>query len=273
MMNKNFKYGLSVLAAVLFIAGCSELKEEKIPTQTEVSIHGVGFTDPSSANFHGKYIQSKNYDLTLCQSCHGTDYSGGKTNQSCNTCHNKQSGPENCTTCHGSVNAAPPEDLSDNNSPLMRGVGMHQKHVMGGLLGAPVACKECHTTPVKVSDAGHIDNSPNAEVKFDSTFGFSGSSGIYNASNVSCTNTYCHGNFNGGNLNRTMTWTNTDTSATACGTCHGDVTKATLKEKAFPKTGHTSADVTSDCSTCHRAVVDANLNIINSARHINGGID
>lgn len=271
-MMKKAAYGIVALMASLLMIGCSELKEEKVPTQTAVSVHGVGFTNPASTNFHGTFIQKTNYDISTCRQCHGFDFAGGTANTSCNTCHNKQGGPEHCTTCHGSVNAAPPKDLSDNVDPIVRGVGAHQKH-LGGSFGAAVACTECHTVPTKVYDAGHLDSSPHAEVKFDTTSNKFRSNALYSAATVSCTNTYCHGNFNGGNLNTTMSWTDTTAAATACGTCHGDVTKATLKEKAFPKTGHTAATVSSDCSTCHRAVVDANMSIINPARHINGGID
>jgi predicted CxxxxCH...CXXCH cytochrome family protein len=255
---------------LLLLAGCSETKETTPVTQTAVSVHGKGFTDPASANFHAKYIQSKNFDLTLCQSCHGATFTGGTTGQSCNTCHSKPGGPENCTTCHGSVNAAPPKDLKDNVSPKVRGVGAHQKHVLGGSLGAPVACNECHTVPATLYAAGHLDATANAEVRFDSVSSNYRSNAVYTASNVSCTNTYCHGNMPGGNVNTTITWTDTSATAVACGTCHGDVTKTTLKEKAFPKSGHTFAAVTTDCSTCHGDVVNASLAIINPSRHING---
>jgi hypothetical protein len=78
-------------------------------------------------------------------------FTGGTTGQSCNTCHNKPNGPENCTTCHGSVNAAPPKDLSDNISPASRGVGAHQKHLLGGIIGKAVACTECHTVPATLT--------------------------------------------------------------------------------------------------------------------------
>jgi predicted CxxxxCH...CXXCH cytochrome family protein len=267
-----FVSGLLFLA----LAGCSELKNSKTPVEPAMTVHGIGFADTtqkSSANFHTKYIQTKNYDLKLCQSCHGTDYAGGTTGQSCNSCHNKPNGPENCTSCHGSINAAPPKDLSGNTARTVRAVGAHQKHLIGGTLGAAVACNTCHKVPQKFGDAGHIDATPHAEIYTDTTSAFYRSNAVYNASNVTCTNTYCHGNFNGGNLNAVMTWTDTSSTSVQCGTCHGDVTKATLKEKAFPKTGHTAAAVTADCATCHVAVVNSSMTIINPSRHANGRID
>jgi predicted CxxxxCH...CXXCH cytochrome family protein len=274
MMNKYLTYGFSLICASIVLIGCSELKEEKVPTQSVISVHGEGFTNPASENFHAVYIRSNNYDIQTCKTCHGPTYSGGTSGQSCNTCHSKPGGPENCTVCHGSVNAAPPKDLSDNSSPSSRSVGAHQKHLLGGIIGAPVACKECHAVPSQLLSAGHLDASLHAEVNFDSTTKFFRSNAQYisGSTNGTCSNTYCHGNFNGGNQNVTMTWSDTSASATACGTCHGDVTKSTLAEKAFPKSGHPEIG-TAACVQCHAAVINANMAIINPSRHINGGID
>ncbi len=262
---------VSTFAIILSgLFGCSERKDETPLVQSKVPIHGKGFTDPASANFHAKFIQTKNFDLQLCQSCHGADYSGGTTGQSCNTCHNKPAGPENCTTCHGSVNAAPPKDLADNVSPTIRGVGAHQKHLLGGIIGAAVSCNECHKVPITLLSPWHIDTSNRAEVRFDTTSVFFTANRLYDTTDVSCANTYCHGNFNGGN-NLTVAWRNDiNNTVAACGTCHGDITKSTLKEKAFPKTGHTFATVTSDCSTCHGAVINSSLAIIDPSKHVNG---
>lgn len=263
---------LILAGALLLLIGCSERKSETPVTQSTVSVHGVGFADVVSTNFHGKYIQSKDYDIQICKSCHGGDFSGGTTGQSCNTCHNKPNGPENCTTCHGAVNAAPPKDLSDNVNVSSRGVGAHQMHLSGGNYGADVSCNECHSVPASVASPGHLDATLHAEIKFDSTSLLYRSNAAYNAANVSCANTYCHGNFSGGN-NVTVTWNNASGTAAACGTCHGDATKTTLKEKAFPVTGHTAATVSSDCGTCHGMTVNSALQIIDRSRHVNGKIN
>ncbi len=262
---------VAIILSGLF--GCSERKDDTPLVQSKVSIHGEGFKDPTSANFHAKYIQTKNYDIQLCQTCHGSDYSGGTTGQSCNTsaCHNKAAGPENCTTCHGSVNAAPPKDLTGNVSPTFRGVGAHQKHLLSGTLHAAIACNECHKVPTAVLSPGHIDATSRAEIRFDTTSAFFVSTASYNATNVSCANTYCHGNFSGGN-NLSVTWNDTSSTVAECGSCHGDVTK-TGKAKIFPKTGHTSAAVTADCSTCHAAVINSSLAIIDPSKHVNGRIN
>jgi predicted CxxxxCH...CXXCH cytochrome family protein len=267
-MKKNI-FTYSIVAGLLIFFGCSKTKNESAPTQVSVSVHGEGFADSTSSNFHANYIRAHSYNLQLCKQCHGIDYSGGTAGQSCLSCHNKSEGPENCTTCHGNVNAAPPKDLSGNTSRTARGVGAHQIHLTGSSLSSPIACTQCHVVPTQMSSPGHIDGTNGAEVRFDTTSVFYRANATY--SNGSCANTYCHGNFNNGN-SLTMSWTDTSSTAAACGTCHGDVTKTTLEEKAFPKSGHPSTD-SKHCSTCHRAVVDASMNIINPSRHINGKVD
>ncbi|MDP1678069.1 MAG: CxxxxCH/CxxCH domain-containing protein, partial [Bacteroidota bacterium] len=187
--------------------------------QCHTVMHDKSFGVISSPNFHAKYLKTNNYNLQSCQSCHGTAYDGGGVAvKSCNTCHNKPSGPENCTTCHGSTNAAPPKDLADNVLPTFRGVGAHQKHLLGGVLNLGIACNECHKVPTVFSSQGHIDATSYAEVKFDSASVFFTANASYNATNISCTNTYCHGNFNGGN-NLSVTWNDTSSTVAACGTC------------------------------------------------------
>ncbi len=271
---KNFSLTFLFTAAVLLV-GCSETKNDKPPTQTVVSVHGEGFANITSSNFHAKYIQSKKYDIQTCKQCHGGDFSGGTANVSCITCHYKPGGPENCTTCHGSVNPAPPKGLAGNTQT----VGAHQKHLLGGIIGAAVSCTECHVVPAKISDPGHLDASAGAEIRFNPTSVFYRSNANYG--NGSCANTYCHGNFTNGNLNVTMTWTDTSSAAAQCGTCHGDVTKTDPEDIARPKSiaqGGTHPDRIINgnvwkCYQCHNSVVDANLVIKNISRHINGRID
>jgi hypothetical protein len=123
--------------------------------------HQDGWTSPSNENFHGQAIQAANWSMENCTSCHGEDYRGGSSGASCFKCHTGDEGPETCNTCHGSsVNFAPPQDLSDNTSTTALGVGAHQLHMV-----MFDSCFPCHNVPTKVSDEGHIDSTPNAEVK------------------------------------------------------------------------------------------------------------
>ncbi|MFA6541406.1 MAG: CxxxxCH/CxxCH domain-containing protein [Bacteroidota bacterium] len=273
MKNTSLTYSI-IVAALLLFAGCSDLKNDKATNPTTVSVHGEGFANPKSANFHAVLIKSKNYDTQACKQCHGGDYSGGTAEKSCLTCHNKPNGPENCTTCHGSVNAAPPKDLSNNTSPSVLTVGAHQKHLLGGILGNAVACKECHTVPASVLSVGHIDGVARAEVNFDTLSVFYKSNVMYN--DGSCANTYCHGNFTNGNA-KVMTWNDTTASATECGSCHGDITKTTLADKAVPKQvsqggSHPNLNGAA-CSSCHGHVINSSMQFLDLSKHINGTID
>lgn len=282
-----------LITVAAIVAGCSELRDGLPPPVTPgVQAHEPGWATRGAANFHGKAIRKANWDMRSCQTCHGQHYNGGTVNVSCATCHNQVGGPENCATCHGSVNPAPPRDLSENTAKSARGVGAHQVHVIGSTIGSPLFCNECHNVPGETYVQGHIDATPNAEVAMNNalartvtnepgTVNYNSSlplftpNPVYDAATLKCSNTYCHGNFKNGNTTFAPVWTDATGSQMACGTCHGDVTKTTLLEKALPKTAaqggtHLTIPTGWTCANCHGEVVDASTRIINSSKHING---
>ena len=123
--------------------------------------HQAGWISPTDDNFHGHTIRADNWSMQSCKNCHGEDYRGGSSGTSCFTCHTGNEGPETCNTCHGSsANFAPPQDLSNNTATTVLGVGAHQLHMT--LFDS---CIPCHNVPKNVSDEGHIDETPYAEVK------------------------------------------------------------------------------------------------------------
>lgn len=129
--------------------------------------HRIGWTNPADNNFHGKYLQQNNFDLAACAECHGAEYAGGISKSSCLGCHVET--PEDCSTCHGrsfSPSGVPPKDVAGNVLTLNRTVGAHTTHLAGGEFSRPVECGECHLVPAGITDAGHIDDSPNAELVF-----------------------------------------------------------------------------------------------------------
>ena len=282
---------LPVLIIGFYLAGCSDL-ETDINQPPEVSIHKEGILTPSSEDFHGKLVRNNNWDMNLCKECHGINYDGGLVKVSCFTCHNDFKGPENCSTCHGSsLSPAPPRDLSGNVLTSNRGVGAHQVHLAGNSKGKTLSCAECHSVPGSVYQDGHIDTDVSqAEVLMNnylanlttnnpSTSNYSSQlplfepSPEYDSESLSCSNTYCHGTFKNGNTDNAPVWN--DPTTAACGTCHGNPTKATLSEKALPKTsaqGGTHPDVLT-CSACHVGVVDANLKFIDASKHIDGKLN
>lgn len=284
----------TVIAALVLLQACSDLKTDlPAPATNSLKVHPDGWTTPASANFHGKDIRERNWDMLSCQTCHGSQYDGGVSQASCRTCHNKPAGPENCTTCHGGTNSAPPRDLSGNTAKTARGVGTHQIHVVGGTLTVATPCTECHSVPPTVYTIGHVDTQSPAEVLFKDplantttnepgTATYSSSLPLfkpvpsYDAQTAKCSNTYCHGNFKNGNTSFAPVWNDATGTQAACGTCHGDVTKTTLAERALPKTtaqGGTHPVIgTTTCDRCHGDVVDATMKIINTSKHINGKI-
>lgn len=292
MMKKSIAIGSCVLLCGLIFSTCAELEKDLPPSAGTLKVHEEGWTDPTAINFHGKAIRNAGWDMRQCKTCHGSIYDGGTVNVSCRTCHNKAAGPENCTTCHGGTNTAPPRDLNGNTSRSERGVGAHQKHLLGGLISDGMACSDCHSVPPSVYTPGHVDSPLPAEVPingfvpntvtnetttvdWDFNLPVFTPSPTYSPVSVSCSNTYCHGYFKNGNTTFSPVWTDTTGLQAACGTCHGDVNKPTLAERALPRTaaqGGTHPNVTA-CSNCHIGIVDANLNIIDKAKHINGKLN
>jgi predicted CxxxxCH...CXXCH cytochrome family protein len=276
---KKLVINLILLIFIGLLIGCSEL-EKDITQPPEVSIHGDGVLEPSSGEFHGELVKNNNWDMSLCKSCHGINYDGGIAKVSCLTCHNLPAGPENCSTCHGSsVSPAPPRDLNGNTSNLVRGVGAHQVHLSGNSKGKTMSCAECHSVPASLYQAGHVDTDTPAEVLMSNylanlvTDGPTTPNPVYNYTNASCSNTYCHGTFKNGNLNNTPVWADPGTSA--CGTCHGDPSRSTPEERALPKTSAEGGTHPNNltCSSCHGGVVNANLQIINASKHIDGKLN
>ncbi len=283
----------AVLIALLGLWGCAELKTDlPTPANPGVQVHADGWINPEAADFHGNAIRTNNWDMRSCQMCHGVSYNGGTSGASCLACHTNNAGPENCATCHGSSNPAPPRDLDGNTARTAHAVGAHQKHLLGSSNAAVTVCSECHIVPTSVYVAGHVDTPGPAEVIFNATLAhvvtnepatedFDSSLAVvrpipqYNASTGSCANTYCHGAFKNGNPDNAPVWNDTSAAQIACGTCHGDVSKPTLAERALPKTSlnggtHFNSLV---CANCHPGVVDANLRIINASLHMNGKLN
>lgn len=291
------KYGIQILimtALILGAYGCADLKDG-IPSATApgVQAHGAGWLDKASANFHGNAIRQANWDMRSCKTCHGQQYDGGVVDVSCRKCHTGGAGPENCSTCHGSSsNPAPPRDLSRNTARTARGVGGHQPHVAGTSIAYIIPCGECHVVPSSAYQSGHIDGTPNAEVAMTSLLASSvtnepttatyspdlplfAPSPAYDANALTCASTYCHGNFKNGNPVFAPVWTDASGTQMTCGTCHGDITKPTLAERALPRTvarAGTHPNVLT-CFNCHGDVVDASLRIIDPVKHVNGKLN
>jgi len=294
-MNMRSIYRISFVGIPLLVLwGCADLKDElPTPTSPGVEVHQTGWANPASNNFHGNSIRGNNWDMRSCQTCHGSKYDGGTSGASCRDCHTNSAGPENCATCHGGDNPAPPRDLSKMTDRTARGVGAHQIHLAGGTLATGLPCSECHTVPPTVyGSPSHIDGTTGAEVHFslalantvtnepgtadyDANLPLFSPAPVYSSGNLGCASSYCHGNFKNGNPGFVPVWNDPSGAQTACGTCHGDITRSTLAERALPKIdaeGGTHPNVTT-CFACHGDVVDANTKIISKAKHMNGRLN
>ncbi len=282
MRNKSFLITIIFLIS-LFLYNCSEVKEDITQPPELEGVHPDGFGKVGSDNFHSNELRKLVWNMESCQKCHAADFSGGTANVSCLTCHTENAGPEACNTCHGSFAnenlIAPPTDLDNNTSTTSKGVGAHSSHVYTNSLSMIISCNECHPTNETGSTdyvKTHINGLP-AEMNF----GEIASSGLsvpqYNNMDLTCSNTYCHGNFQfskddsenqWGYTDSLITgenfspeWTKVDSTQAACGTCH-----------LLPPRGHLNADsdpTASTCINCHSSAFNED-GTINKLTHING---
>ena len=265
--------------------------------------HSVAF----GTTRHTGYVDTHGYPLTQCQACHGTDYTGGAVEVTCQRsgCHADAAGnlksPETCNTCHGNfrasasltgtallVSAAPPRGLNNDTTTTSYDVGAHQNHLAAGLIGKDVKCQECHSVPATALTPTHPFGG-RATVAFNDTLarlvtgdGSVAPAPTYAAATSSCANTYCHGTWRlrmaSAPLGNQIVYTDSVIEGTKaspvwtagmadaqCTSCHGQGGFAT-------PAGHVTATLAA-CYSCHGDVVDANGNILNKAKHINGYVD
>ena len=177
-----------------------------------------------------------------------------------------------CTACHGDarrvveadagvLQAAPPIDLNGESESSARGVGAHQNHLTESASHKPIRCTECHTVPDRVFAPGHLDNPKGAKITFGdlpvNVAKAKNSSPTYDASNATCSNTYCHQFYAPSN---SPIWQAPRDSTAACGSCHG-----------LPPTAPHPQNT--ECFKCHGSVIDQNRKFVNKQLHINGQIE
>ncbi|MBN1446875.1 MAG: CxxxxCH/CxxCH domain-containing protein [Bacteroidetes bacterium] len=255
---------ISLLAVCLLAACSSELNDpEDLPGSPQLyGVHGEGYLLFGSSNFHGYDIRDNlGGDITGCRTCHGNEYAGGRTGQSCNAsgCHvAEDGGPEACYVCHGD---------SYTKKIYPQEYPSHATHLEGGDYSATtIACGDCHTLPSNYEDPAHLDDATPgraevllrnalASVKTNGTVG----TPAYDGGGGTCANTYCHGNFTNGN-NLTVAWK--EMNQASCGSCHGQAVGNPLPGGSHPQNGN--------CSACHTGVIDANRTIIDKSLHVNG---
>jgi predicted CxxxxCH...CXXCH cytochrome family protein len=175
-------------------------------------------------------------------------------------------GAMTCSSCHGDatraavagadprVRFAPPTDT--HGSASSAAVGAHQAHVNNAAgLTKPGQCAECHVVPTSIPHANGV-----VDVQFGGRAVAGGAAPAWSASSLTCSSTYCHGNFLGGKV-ATMAWNGPGTS---CASCHGAPPSSGLHAKHL-KEGRV-------CSDCHGAgyALSGSLGTVNRDTHVDG---
>lgn len=161
--------------------------------------------------------------------------------------------------CHGDeYNTAPPRDVMQGVDTTRRGVGAHRQHLdPAPTFHRKVECEDCHTVPRTPDDAGHIDDTPGAELTFSAIASADAVQPAFDG--IACT-VYCHGASLAGGTLATPTWTVVDNTQDRCGTCHG-----TPPPAPHPADG--------DCGKCHPTLQPGTLNFLDPDSHINGVVE
>lgn len=229
---------------------------------TAGSNHPAGY---SARDQHGYIFDGSGPSTCATAACHGVALNGGTTGgPSCNTCHTAN-WQTDCKFCHGtSANGAPPESVMGKVDPALPEVGAHTKHVGATAMHAAWDCTFCHTKPTAALTPGHIDGTGGI-IRAEVVFSTLNPSSVFSFTAYTCATNYCHGS--GVATKTSPAWTSTTALACVDG-CHGGSPNYTGMSS-----GHRRSDHKKPCATCHKAVVDANLNILNPALHVNGAKD
>jgi len=218
----------------------------------------------TKTSYHKNSGAADHHDGEDCSVCHS--HSGGFAGKACNGCHGDP--PVSYDTLVG--RAANPGS-APTGSPTS---GKHAFHVLSSSAAAGYTCKVCHR--------GGMGGGKNADKVIDVRFnalntytggsfdGFSPVGGYTFSPNntaggtLACSNTYCHGNFTGGNTANKPVWD--DASTGACGTCHAVAPPGLTNHSV-----HLSADwgPRAACDNCH----PAGSNSGRHAGHVDGKVE
>jgi predicted CxxxxCH...CXXCH cytochrome family protein len=221
---------------------------------------------------HG--FSASSQGLQNCTNCH-TNFGGpsGGSAGSCNACHTAlgfATWQTNCTFCHGttgragnvtgtdaSLAASPPVGPQGQTLTTDPMVGAHQRHVnppSTGRVAQPFACVVCHASPLP-ANVDHV-NGQAVPIPFGGVALTGNVRPTFNPVTLSCSATYCHGNFTGGATTAAPLWTG---GAMTCSSCHG----------LPPGTGQhgRSEHRAAGCGACHSGYSSSAANVL---LHLNG---
>ncbi|MBC8204203.1 CxxxxCH/CxxCH domain-containing protein [bacterium] len=242
---------LSGIVFIFLITGCSTERSGA----DAANVHPAGWDNTDSPQFHGAYIQEFGYNLDYCTECHGSDFTGGSSGESCNTseCHGAQS-PAGCTTCHGDVNPAPPPDTEGNSDNMFITVGAHQAHVTVSGNFPAMPCTECHLQYSSYNTPGHMTDSPD-DVHFGTIASAQGASPQWDSNSATCSEVYCHGASMLNPAEPEPDWRDDFDGTNLCFQCHDYLTESPGHQIHWD-------DLNYPCSHCHLNYAQTHINKI-----------
>jgi predicted CxxxxCH...CXXCH cytochrome family protein len=191
----------------------------------------------------------------LCGSCHD-GYSATTVNAALHLNGSVDVKPLTCTSCHGTPDragttlqkASPPVGSEGETATTALAVGAHQSHVVDTELARAFTCDQCHVVPTAVTH-------PNDTV--DMQWGSIAQYGTWDRTAATCSASYCHGSFVGGNQLNAPAWTTVNGTQATCGSCH-------LTPPPPPHSTNPS------CGNCHDGYTQTTVNL---TAHVNGAVD
>jgi predicted CxxxxCH...CXXCH cytochrome family protein len=150
-------------------------------------------------------------------------------------------------------------------------VGAHQKHVnplAAGQKASPFACTSCHASPLP-SGVAHV-NGLAVPIPFGGIAVTGNVRPTFNPTTLSCSATYCHGNFAGGKTTAAPLWTG---GAVTCTSCHDMPATSTGEHSRHMGQGL-------NCSDCHSGIATGTGNpstnaaiVAPGSAHVNGTVN
>jgi predicted CxxxxCH...CXXCH cytochrome family protein len=233
-------------------------------------------TDVTNANIttHRAFVADKSWNIVECQTCHGSDYTGGAALA--------VNGAANCTQCHlpsDTARVLTGCNVCHTTDPGLRdfwkvpygmdstAAGAHPTHVTE----QGFSCRECHPS---LSAAGHPHALPGGvafvegRTRFANLYGEQPTSthlGAANSGDATCSNVYCHSTGLHSNPGPPVTFPPWRDHLT-CGACHG-IPPTPADDPGHPQDPHDPE--VRVCSNCH-ADIDptSNFSIPDSIRFI-----
>ncbi|ABS26029.1 CxxxxCH/CxxCH domain-containing protein [Anaeromyxobacter sp. Fw109-5] len=211
-----------------------------------------GAAEAACGTCHGAPPPAPHTQSTSCGGCH-EGYTATNVNLATHVNGAVELSAMACNSCHGSgINAAPPSGTQGETLTTSLAVGAHQQHLQGGAYSNPIACSECHVPPTSLD---HADGT--AQLAFGALATTGGAVPAWDPITGTCSSSYCHGQFVGGDLLNAPSWTTVNGTQAACGTCHG----------APPQAPHTASTA---CGSCHTGYTQTSVNL---ATHVNGIVE